>query len=110
MTFDEYQEKAARTINVELTDRQIQNHALLGLSAEVGELLSIFQKAYQGHSIDPDHVRKECGDILWMLAEFCTINEFDLSEIAETNISKLLKRYPDGFKIEKSIKRASGDI
>lgn len=33
-----------------------------------------------------------------------------LDEIAQMNVSKLRKRYPDGFEIEKSIHRAEGDI
>lgn len=33
-----------------------------------------------------------------------------LDEIAQMNVSKLRKRYPDGFEADKSLHRAEGDI
>lgn len=110
MNLNEYQCLAARTINKELDTGRIERHALHGLSAEVGELHGIFQKYYQGHAINDEHVKKEVGDILWMIAEFCTANGWDLDDIAAMNIEKLKARYPKGFEAEKSLHRAEGDI
>lgn len=110
MNLNEYQQLAARTMNKELNPYKTTLHALHGLSAEVGELHGIFQKYYQGHKIEEEHLMKECGDILWMLAEFCTANEWDLDYIASLNIDKLRKRYPHGFDAEDSLHRAEGDI
>jgi len=110
MNLSEYQCLAARTINKALDTEKIERHALHGLSAEVGELHGIFQKYYQGHTIEEVHLKKEIGDILWMIAEFCTANGWDLEEIAVMNIEKLKARYPDGFEAEKSLHRAKGDI
>jgi len=110
LTLDDYQLLAARTINAKLDKGDQAAHTLHGLVAEVGELHGIFQKSYQGHEIDPDHVRKEVGDILWMVAEFCTANGWLLGNIAGLNIEKLKARYPDGFDPEHCLHRAEGDV
>lgn len=110
MEANKYQVLAARTINKKLMDKQQLHHSLHGMSGEVGEIHSIFQKAYQGHVIDEEHLKKEVGDLLWFIAEFCTANCWDLSEIMEMNIEKLKARFPEGFKEENSLNRKLGDI
>jgi len=109
MTLNEYQEKAKRTINKNLNKLQTEDHALKGLASEVGELNGLYKKVYQGHTLDTNKCKKECGDILWMLAEYCTVNNWTLEEIAQMNQDKLQNRYPDGFDAEKSLNRKDGD-
>ena len=110
MTGNEYQELAARTIAIEdAKDREY--HALHGMVGEIGELHSIYQKVYQGHKEDSDeHRKKELGDLMWFIAEYCTANNWDLDEIMQMNIDKLKARYPEGFEESKSLNRAEGDI
>ena len=110
MTLNEYQELAARTINPELTVSQQVRHALFGIASEVGELSGLFQKKLQGHDIDEEHLMKECGDILWMLAELLTAKGYTLDDVARMNIDKLRARYPDGFDTEHSLHRGADDI
>ena len=110
MTFDEYQKLASRTINKALTDTEKEAHALLGLASETGELLGLYQKSMQGHEFNDEHMLKECGDILWMMAELMTVNGYSLELVANMNISKLRKRYPDGFDTEHSLHRGAGDV
>lgn len=110
LTANEYQELAAKTMNTELTVNEQQYHALHGMVGEIGEIHSIFQKAYQGHVMDREHIKKELGDLLWFIAEFCTVGGVTLEEIMRMNIDKLKKRYPDGFKEENSLNRKKGDI
>lgn len=110
MKANEYQELAARTINPRLYDYEIEQHAIHGLAGEVGELHSIYQKCYQGHDFDEEHAKKELGDLLWFVAEYCTAMNWKLEEVMELNIEKLMKRYPDGFEEVKSINREKGDI
>lgn len=110
MKANEYQELAARTINPRLYDYEIEQHAIHGLAGEVGELHSIYQKCYQGHDFDEEHAKKELGDLLWFVAEYCTAMNWELKEVMELNIEKLMKRYPDGFEDVKSINREKGDI
>lgn len=110
MTLNEYQKLAARTINEELDRTEQIFHSLHGMSGEIGELHSIYQKIYQGHSFDEEHAIKEVGDLMWFIAEYCTANEWDMDDIAQLNIDKLKARYPDGFDTEKSLHRKEGDI
>lgn len=110
MTGSEYQLQAARTINLTLADWEIRNHALFGMSSEVGELHGIYQKNFQGHKPTEEHLKKEVGDLLWFIAEYCTIMGWCLSDIMQLNIDKLKARYPDGFDTERSTHRKEGDI
>lgn len=109
MTLNEYQTLAARTIATDDCYKMIM-HALHGLSAEVGELHGIYQKIYQGHPMDEEHAKKEVGDILWMLAEYCTAMGWNLGDVAQLNIDKLKARYPTGFDPDRSLHRADGDV
>lgn len=110
MQMNEYQKAAARSINPALYPEQVLHHALHGMSGEVGEIHSIYQKSYQGHEIDTDHVKKELGDLLWFIAEYCTAMGWALEEVAQMNIDKLKARYPEGFSEDKSLHRKEGDI
>ena len=110
MTLNEYQELAARTINPELTASQQVRHALFGIASETGELLGLWQKAMQGHGFNGEHMLKECGDILWMLAELLTAKGYTLDDVARMNIDKLKARYPDGFDTEHSLHRKVNDV
>ena len=110
MTFSDYQELAARTINRDLEDFDILWHGLFCLASEVGEVHGLFQKKYQGHTIETEHLKKEIGDCLWALAEICSACYLDLEEVAKINIEKLKARYPEGFSAEKSLNRKEGDI
>lgn len=111
MRGNEYQELAARTINKEqLTHQGQERHALHGMVGEIGELHSLYQKIYQGHKFDEDHAKKELGDLLWFIAEYCTAREWKLEDIMKMNIDKLMSRYPDGFDVDHSLHRAVGDI
>lgn len=105
-----YQALAARTINKNLSSAQLKLHALFGMASEVGELHGLHQKTFQHHPLDLDHEKKEVSDILWFIAEFCTVKGWDLSDIMQLNIDKLKARYPEGFDPEKSIHRAEGDV
>ena len=110
MTFKEYQELAGRTMPTVALSK-LELHALFGLVGEIGELHSIYQKRYQGHTEDTEeHRKKELGDLLWFAAEYCTSQGWSLDEVARLNIDKLKSRYPKGFESERSIHRAEGDI
>jgi len=105
MNINMYQQLAARTINPELTQIETILHALHGMSAEVGEIHSIYQKSYQGHEVDENDLKAELGDLLWFCAEYCTAKGWDMEQVANMNIEKLRKRYPKGFSEERSLHR-----
>lgn len=106
MTLNEYQTLARRTQNPDLTPRDQLEHALWGLASEAGEVCSLHQKMHQGHPLDAVALRKEIGDVLWMIAELCDVYGFSMEAIAEENIAKLRKRYPNGFDADHSVHRA----
>lgn len=110
LTLNEYQREAARTMNKSLTEHQTEMHAVFGMCSEVGEIQGIYQKIYQGHKAEEEHLKKELGDLLWFIAEYATANGWTLCEVAKENINKLRARYPEGFDKDKSLHRAEGDI
>lgn len=123
MNIAEYQKLAMRTNDGKCTERiRLAAHsrvvdfgavinASLGLSGEVGELNDMIKKAtFHGHTLNADHVKKEIGDIMWYIALMCDAFGFDMGEIAQMNIDKLIARYPDGFDPEKSLHRKEGDV
>lgn len=111
MTGLEYQAQAMRTCNIPHgNEEDMLLHAVFGLCSEAGEVAGIFQKEYQGHAADPEHLKKELGDCLWMIAEACTAMEWTLDEVMQANIDKLRARYPDGFDPEKSLHRREDDV
>lgn len=110
MRANEYQKLAERTIDSGLDERCLEYHALHGMVGEIGEMHSIYQKVYQGHELDEEHLKKEVGDLLWFIAEYCTVLGWTLEDVMQTNIDKLKERYPNGFEAERSLNRKEGDI
>ena len=113
-----YQEKALRTWNVDNSiEFRLQNVAL-GLAGEAGEVADMIKKAiHHGHgfkppftrdkpkAVDTNELAKELGDIMYYVSVGAHELGYSLQEIAEININKLAKRYPEGFSVEASINR-----
>ena len=110
MTGNEYQKLAARTIAPDMNRKDMEYHALHGMVGEIGELNSIYQKVFQGHNDTSEHYKKELGDLLWFIAEYCGAWGWKLDDVMEMNIEKLKERYPEGFSADKSLHRKDGDI
>lgn len=111
MTGNEYQKLAMRTCSIPRDRKEdMARHAIFGLTSEAGEVAGIMQKKYQGHEIDIDHVKKELGDCMWMIAEACEAFDISLDDVMQTNIDKLKTRYPEGFDPERSLHRDKNDI
>lgn len=106
-----YQKLAARTCSIPYERKEdMLRHAVLGLNSEAGEVAGIFQKEYQGHEVKLEHLMKELGDCLWMIAEACTALDISMEDVMQLNIAKLRARFPEGFTAERSLHRAEGDI
>lgn len=124
MTGKEYQELAMRTNDGNSTYRirqaQVENiefdvgeifNSCLGLSGEVGEFNDMIKKwVFHEKELDIEHLKKECGDILWYISMMCHAFRWDLDEIMQMNIDKLKARYPEGFDVTKANNRRSNDI
>ena len=111
MRGNEYKKLAMRTCSIPYDRKKdMLRHAVFGLASEAGEVSGILQKEYQGHEFDNQHIKKELGDCLWMIAEACTALGFEMDDVMQTNIDKLKARFPDGFNVDKDLHRKEGDI
>ncbi|EJS58448.1 hypothetical protein ICE_01857 [Bacillus cereus BAG1X1-2] len=111
---NDYQEATLRTWNSKTDFGERVSNAALGLTGEAGEVADIVKKAiYHGHGFQPSHcpgeedgntykLVLELGDILYYLSIMAHELGYTLQDIAEMNIAKLAKRYPDGFSREAS--------
>ena len=76
------------------------------MCGETGECIDILKKhECQGHELNGEKFIDELGDVLWYIAEVAEALDVDLEEVAQHNIGKLKKRYPEGFSADKSINR-----
>ena len=88
--------------------------AAVGISAEGGEFMEIVKKMiFQGKPASEDnieHLKIELGDVLWYVAQACMALNISFEEVADMNIDKLSKRYPEGHFAEYySENRKAGD-
>ena len=88
--------------------------AAVGISAEGGEFMEIVKKMiFQGKPASEDnleHLKIELGDVLWYVAQACMALNISFEEVADMNIKKLEKRYPEGHFAEYySENRKAGD-
>jgi NTP pyrophosphatase (non-canonical NTP hydrolase) len=105
-TMNEYQDLCLRTATVPMDEKTMHLTWSLALAGEVGELANRTKKVFlHGHPYDQEKVIEELGDILWYIAVYSHDIGVDLQEIAQKNITKLEKRYPDGFSSEASQNR-----
>jgi NTP pyrophosphatase (non-canonical NTP hydrolase) len=113
MTLNEYQEKAMTTC---MESSKNMTYMLMGLCEEVGELHGKFSKAVrkgllEGNSYNQfiptkgnegklndlrDAIKKEAGDVAWMLAGFCEVMGWSLEEVCQLNLDKLAARKEAG--------------
>lgn len=106
MNNNEYQKNAEKfnnpsdSLSVRLSNKNIQTllHAQMGISGEAGELADVIKKHIMyGKELDVNHIKEECGDVLWYMSILLTEIGANFNEIMEINIKKLSKRYPNGF-------------
>lgn len=105
-TLNDYQAQCMRTTIGGMDEKMTHLAWSLALAGEAGELANRTKKVFiHGHPYDQDRVIEELGDILWYVAVYAHDIGVDLEEIAEKNIEKVAKRYPNGFSAEASINR-----
>lgn len=98
MDLDEYQRKASETDQFPSDNVRGESVSLFGLIGEIGSLLTCFKKrirdkgAYK--TFIPD-IKAEMGDVLWYVANLATKYKLSLNEIAEYNIEKTHKLWPN---------------
>ena len=106
MKMNEYQTLAQRTCNITDTMMDKIENGCMGLNGEAGECIDLLKKArFQGHELDREKMIEELGDVLWYCAELACGLGVTLEEVAQRNIDKLRRRYPEGFDAERSRNR-----
>ena len=111
MTINEYQVEAMRTASGMNQDYPMLLNGVMGLAGESGECVDLMKKhLFQGHELDKEHLAKELGDVAWYLAVSAHCLGYKLEDVLRMNVTKLRKRYPNGFDPDRSTKRESGDI
>lgn len=106
MTMNEYQQLAQRTSRKDIPANDHLMNAMLGLAGETGECCDLVKKYFfqDGRDIR-DGLMDELSDVLWYVAEAASAMGWTLDEIAQHNVDKLRKRYPDGYSAENSLRR-----
>lgn len=122
MTGNEYQELAMRTNDGNSTNRILDAcprdwktgdllNGILGLAGESGEVVDLVKKGiFHGKGINEEHLKKELGDVMWYVAMTCYAAGFEMDDVMQTNIDKLMKRYPDGFSEYRANHREESDV
>lgn len=108
MEMKEYQSLAMRTDDPKKYNSSLNRliNGCMGLCGESGEVMDLVKKAlFQGHELKKDELVEELGDVLWYIALCCETIDVSLEEVANGNILKLVKRYPEGFSEKASIER-----
>ena len=97
MDFPIYQLQAMRTAKpMEPADDLM--HAALGLAGEAGEFADAIKKhLVYGRELDRENAIEELGDVLWFVALGCATLGVSMVEVAQGNIDKLRKRYPEKY-------------
>lgn len=99
MTLDEYQRGALRTANPALAPDERLLDAAAGLAEEAGEVLGLVRKrVFQQRESGRERFVEELGDALWCLAVAADALGLSLGEVAQSNLEKLARRHPAGFR------------
>jgi NTP pyrophosphatase (non-canonical NTP hydrolase) len=96
ITFENYQKGTDRAIPEHDNKKDAILHWCIGLSEEVGEVMSVIKHHYYGgENPDSEALVKEIGDVLWYTAALCRETGIDMDAAAELNMAKLMHRFPN---------------
>jgi len=93
----EYQELCKLTATkFETPEKEIFTWGL-GIAGEAGDVASCIKKTFVHKNDQRAGIKENIGDSLWYAAMICNFFNWDMQEILNENITKLKKRYPQGF-------------
>lgn len=87
MRMSQFQLAAEKTIDRYLFNSALENHAVMGLSAQIGRLS---EQSMEGkHTSDSDILKKEyLGNVLYYAAEMCIAHNWSMEDLAEESLKK----------------------
>lgn len=78
------------------------SNLLLELVGELGEVLNAYKHAYKWPDRtdteqlkEIEHLKEELGDLIWYINAVVIILGFDIDDIKDMNVQKLVKRYQE---------------
>ncbi|RPH39044.1 MAG: nucleotide pyrophosphohydrolase [Burkholderiales bacterium] len=81
-------------------------HATLGLAGETGEVVDIIKKVWAyDKKLDKEKLIEEMGDLFHYYTRLLHLSNIKLSEVIDSNYTKLKKRYPNGYTHDAAIKQ-----
>jgi len=98
MDVNDYQAKASDTSQFDKHTNEALSISLLGLSGEVGELLTEYKKKIRdgsSYKLFEEKIIEELGDIMWYLASIATHEGIELSEVLNKSLQKTSERWND---------------
>lgn len=101
MNLKEYQKICKKTAK-KFDDKREEAYTWgLGMAGEAGDVAGCIKKvfAHENKSVEKG-IKENIGDTLWYIAMLCNVFGWDLNEILNENVSKLAKRYPNGFTLK----------
>lgn len=94
--FDDYDWFVINNISKKVPQEHLLSWAMMGLSAEVGEVLEVHEKALRKNGyvsdLDKAKIEDEIGDVLWYLTALAYLVGSDLTEVVINNTAKLKAR------------------
>ena len=97
------------TIRHDLSKEERMKNAAMGMAGEVGEVVDALKKHFfQGHQLDVNEILDELGDVAYYVCLLCLELGIDFSQMCYNNMTKLARRYPDGFDKNRSIHKEEG--
>lgn len=106
MTFENYQEEMKRTASKFEASNENLCLGAMGIAGEAGEVADYIKKiVFHSHELSREKLAEELGDVMWYLAYLSEVIGYSLSEIADINLKKLRKRYPNCWDEKRSINR-----
>jgi len=72
----------------------------LGIAGEAGDVAGCIKKTFAHGNDQKEGIKENIGDTLWYAAMICNYFGWEMQDVLEENITKLKKRYPDGFTTE----------
>lgn len=82
-------------------------HAGIGIAGEAGEIIDALKKNWvYDKPLDVANLKEELGDILFYIVALADLLGTDLGKLQEGNMTKLRKRFPEGYTNAAAIARA----
>ncbi len=93
MDINTYQKQATKKLTYPRSTKTIANLFLVSkITEETGELAKEMVKEAEYGTASQVNLTSELGDMLWVIAAFCTENGIQMSDVIGMNLAKLKER------------------